>query len=69
MACKMKFSYNFLMEGVHIWHNDCLWSVDNNEGFRSPIIHWSEKLRSNILKICLAAHNTNPSFVMESVHI
>ena len=22
------------MDDDHIWHNDCLWDVDNNEGFR-----------------------------------
>ena len=23
---------HFLMEGIHIWHNDCLWYADFNEG-------------------------------------
>ena len=26
-----------LMEGVHMWRNNCLWSVDYNKVFRSPI--------------------------------
>ena len=23
--------------GAHIWHNNCMWRVDYNKGFRSPI--------------------------------
>ena len=26
-----------LMEGVHIWHNDCVTCVNNYEGFRTKI--------------------------------
>ena len=28
----------FLTEDFHIWHNDCLWCVDNNEIFINTII-------------------------------
>ena len=27
--------FHILTEGVHISHNDCLWCVDENEGFKS----------------------------------
>ena len=33
---------------VHIWHNDCLWGVDYNIGFLSPLCHWCRKTRSII---------------------
>ena len=40
------------MEGFHIWHNDCLWYADFNEGFRSPICLRSQRTtRSNVRKI------------------
>ena len=29
----------FFDGGVHIWHNDCLWYVDDNEGFISPAVN------------------------------
>ena len=38
---------------VHIWHNNCLWGVDNNVGFYSPLCHWCQKTRSNKLTISL----------------
>ena len=30
-------NFHFLTEGVHAWHNDCLWYVDDKEGFRKWI--------------------------------
>ena len=42
-----------MTEGVHIWHNDCLYGVDYNIGFLSPLCHWCQKTRSNILTISL----------------
>ena len=29
-------------------HNNCLWCVDYNESFSSPLWHWSQSPRSNI---------------------
>ena len=26
-----------MVEGAHIWQNNCLWCVDYNEDIRSPI--------------------------------
>ena len=40
-------------EGVHIWHSDCLWGVDYNVGFLSPLCRWCQKTRSNIPTISL----------------
>ena len=49
----MNSSFISTTEGVHIWHNDCLWGVDYNIGFRSPLYHRCQKTRSNILTISL----------------
>ena len=46
--------------GVHIKHNDYLWCVDKNEGFRSP----NMTLESKSLKSELPFH-----FLMEGIHI
>ena len=27
----------FFIESVHIWHNDCIWCFNYNEGFRSLV--------------------------------
>ena len=32
MACNAN-----LTEGIHIKHNDCLWFVDDNDGFKSRL--------------------------------
>ena len=42
-------SFNSTTKGVHIWHNDCLWGVDYNIGFLSPLCHWCQRTRSNII--------------------
>ena len=31
------FGLNLLIEVIHIWHNDCLWLVDDKECFRLAI--------------------------------
>ena len=36
------------MEGIHLWHNDCLWCVDYSEGYGSPHRFKSQR-SSNIL--------------------
>ena len=52
------------LEGVHIWHKDCLWGVDYNIGFLSPLCHWCQKTRSLILTISLwLVMRTPPSFI------
>ena len=33
------------MEGVHVWHNDCLWCVDGNENFKLPIWPQNQKFK------------------------
>ena len=51
------------LDGFHIWHNDCLWGVDYNIGFLSPLCHWCQKTRSHILTISLwLVMRTPPSF-------
>ena len=35
----MNFSFISTTEGVHAWHNDCLWCVEYNLGFLSPLWH------------------------------
>ena len=58
----MNFSFVSTIEGVHIWHNDCL-GVDYNIGFLSPLCHWCQKTRSTILTINLwLVTRTPPSF-------
>ena len=47
-------------KGVHIWHNDCLWGVDFNIGFLSPLCHWCQKTRPNILTISLLLVTRTP---------
>ena len=60
----MNFSFISTTKGVHIWHNDCLWCVDYNVGFLSPLGHWCQKTRSNILTISiLLVTRTPPSFL------
>ena len=49
----MNSSFISTTEGVHIWHNDCLWGVDFNIGVLSPLCHWCQKTRLNILTISL----------------
>ena len=49
---------------VHIWHSNCLWCVDDKEGFKFP--PWSQITRSNLLKIC---NTTLLLFLIEGVHI
>ena len=53
MTHNMNSSFISTTEGVHIWHNDCLWGVDYNIGVLSPLCHWCQKTRSNILAISL----------------
>ena len=43
-------------------HTHSLWCVDYNVGFRSLIWHWSQRSRSNVLKICIVALNMTSSF-------
>ena len=38
-------SYDVLMEGVDILHNDCVWCVDYNDMLRSPIQPWNQRSR------------------------
>ena len=45
--------FTFLMEGIHDWHNSCLWCVDDTEGFELLIWPLSQRSRSNIRKIRL----------------
>ena len=64
-ACNTKhpfsfFSLHFLIEGVHIWHNDCLQCVHYNESLEIPI--WP---RSNRLKI--SQNLSNSSFFCDGV--
>ena len=50
-------------EGVYILLNDCLWGVDYNIGVLSPLYHWCQKTRSNILTTSLwLVTRTPPSF-------
>ena len=35
----MQTPLTFLVEGFHIWHNDVLLCVDDNEGFRLSNVH------------------------------
>ena len=49
----MNSSFISTTEGVQIWQNDCLWGVDYNVGFLSPLCYWCQKTRSNILTISL----------------
>ena len=66
----MNSSFISTTEGVHIWHNDCLWCVDYNVGFLSPVCHWCQKTRSNILTISLwLVTRTPPSFFGPMVFI
>ena len=59
----MNSSFISTTEGVHIWHNDCLWGVDYNIGVLSPLCCWGQKTRSNILTISLLlVTRTPPSF-------
>ena len=38
----MAYSNLSFFECVHIWHNDCQWCLDYNEGLRSMLCHWSQ---------------------------
>ena len=59
----MNSSFISTTEGVHIWHNDRLLCVDYNISFLSPLCHWCQTTRSNILTISLwLAMRTRPSF-------
>ena len=59
----MNSSFISTIEGVHIWHNGCLWGVDYNVGFLSPLCHWCQKSRPNTLTISLwLVMRTPPSF-------
>ena len=63
----MSSSFISSTQSVHIWHNDCLWGVDYNVGFLSPLCHWCQKTRSNILTIILwLVTRTSPSFFLTS---
>ena len=48
----MNSSFISTTEGVHIWHNDCLWGVEYNIGFLSPLCHWCQK-QGHIITISL----------------
>ena len=52
-------TFHFLTKGVHAWHNDCLWCVDDIQRFQ--IMDMTSE--SYILKICLTAGNNNSSFI------
>ena len=59
----MNSAFISMTEGVHIWRNDGLWGVDYNIGFLSPLCHFCQKTRSNILTISLwLVTRTPPSF-------
>ena len=65
----------FLTEGVHTWHNDCLWCVDDR-GYSYHRYDVRVKGKSkvnvtnNILKACVQLLTRNPlSFLTEAVHI
>ena len=49
----MNSSFITTTEGDHILHNDCLWGVDFNLGVLSPLCHWCQNTRLNILTISL----------------
>ena len=49
----MNSSFISTIEGVQIWHNDCLWGVDYNIDVLSMLCHWCQKTKSNILTISL----------------
>ena len=49
---------------VYIWHSNCLWCVDDKEGFKLP--SWSQRSRSNLLKIC---NTILLLFLIEGVYI
>ena len=51
----MRIPISFFNEGVHIWHNNCLWFVKSEYGYN----HLGQK--SNNLKICRIAINVNSS--------
>ena len=39
MTRNMNSSFISATEGVHIWNNYCVWGVDYNIGFLSPLCH------------------------------
>ena len=50
----VRTSLTVFMEDVHIWHNDCLWCVDDNKGFVLPERFSSQRSRwSTIFITCL----------------
>ena len=69
--CSSYSAYSFsiflpFISTVHIWRNNCLWCVDNNNSFITIILPRSRRFRSNILKICLISHKVTSSFIMPS---
>ena len=64
----MNFSFISTTKGVHIWHNNCLWGVDYKIGYLSPLCHWCQKTRLNILTISLWLVTRTPSFLTKGVH-
>ena len=43
----MNSSFTSTTEGVHKWHNDCLWGVEYSIGFLLSLCHWCQKTRSH----------------------
>ena len=59
----MNSSFISTTEGVHIWHNDCLWGVEYNIGFFSPLCHVCQKTRSYNYNQFIACY-ANSSFIV-----
>ena len=44
-----KLLFHFPLESVHIRYSDCIWYINGNENFRSPIRSQSQMSNLNIL--------------------
>ena len=67
--CSSYSAYSFsiflpFIPAVHIWQNNCLWCVDNNNSFITIILPRSRRFRSNIFNICLISQKVTSSFIM-----
>ena len=50
---------------VHIWHSECLWCIDDNEGFELPIRLQSSQ-RSKFSNSAFLAHSSMSFYIFDT---
>ena len=63
--CEFQFCFCFLVEGVHIKHNDCFWCVDYKSKVSDHQNDIKVKGQGQIHIKCLSIHNTNPFYILD----